>query len=261
MDTEPRDAAPDAKAPNKPQPPRPIALRRIMPALLAGVALAAAVIVALRPRGRTRVVAVIEGAEAEAFGVNRGEIHDTLREPRAAAKVGRRYRVRIEDESDDRASGVARIGGLVTFVPGARRGQIAVIEVTAVRARAANAALVRVEAAPTETAAAHAPAATTAPAAPREPEVRAETRKPAEAPETEIAEGAASSADDVRKGRLFRVRITERSRQNPDTEAVARIGGLVTIVRGGRVGERAVIRIVERRERVAFAEVARREEE
>jgi len=253
---------PTANSDQTPEPPaaaaaaatesvRPIPARWLAAALLAGLALLAATMIALRPRDRARVVAVIEGPDAEAYGVNRGEVADTLRDPRAVAREGRRYRVRIEDESDDGRSGVARIGGLVTFVPDARPGQIAVIEVAAVRPRVANAFLVRVESEPDR-------ATVPAPSEPPSGAIPPPDRAPPAA-EGEIVEGAAARAEDVQPGRRFRVAITEASRQNPESEAVARIGGLVTIVRGGKVGERCAIRIVERRARVAFAEVVERE--
>ena len=99
---------------------RPVGIRGLLLALCAGLAVLAATMIALRPRPRVRVTRAIEGAEAERFGVNRGEITDTLQEARATARVGHRYRVRIVDDSDDGGSGIARIGGLVTFVPDAR---------------------------------------------------------------------------------------------------------------------------------------------
>ena len=165
--------------------------------------------------------------------------------------------MRIEDESDDRRAGVARIGGLVTFVPDARRGQIAVIEISAVRPRVANALLVRVE---SESERALVPVPEEMPVVVTAPSASAATPSPG-TPEgyPEIADGAAARAEDAQPGRRFRVTIAEPSRQNPEREAVARIGGLVTIVRGAKVGERCVIRIVERRARVAFAEVVERE--
>lgn len=241
-----------APAHNPPPVTSAVSTRWVAAALAAGLVTLAITIFVLRPRERSRVVAVFEGEAAEALDINLGGITDTLREPRAIARVGRRYRVRIEDESGDGQSGVARIGGLVTFVPEARRGQIAVIEVTGLRARTASASLVRVE---SEDASAPAPPTPPTPRAVEPPSAPPAVVEPTPAPDAEIAEGAHSRADDVQPGRLFRVEITEPSRQQPDREAVTRIGGLVTIVRGARVGERCVIRIVERRARVAFAEV------
>lgn len=245
-----------ALAPTPSESPSVVSLRWVVAALVAGLVTLAVTIVALRPRERVRVVSVFEGDAAEAFDINLGGITDTLREPGAVARVGRRYRVRIEDESGDGQSGVARIGGLVTFVPEARRGQIAVIEVTDLRARTASASLVRVE---SEGPTGPALAPPTPPPVETPPAPPAVVKPAPTAPADEIAEGARSRADDVQPGRLFRVEITEPSRQQPDREAVTRIGGLVTIVRGARVGEHRVIRIVERRARVAFAEVVESE--
>ena len=59
------------------------------------------------------------------------------------AEVGRRYRVLIDDESDAGASGVAKIGGLVTFVSGARRGEIAIVEITRVKRSVAEAVRIK----------------------------------------------------------------------------------------------------------------------
>ncbi len=71
--------------------------------------------------------------EIAALNPNFGTTLDAMAHPTAPARVGGRYRVHIEEPARKQADGVARIGGLVTFVAGARPGEIRTVEVTAMR--------------------------------------------------------------------------------------------------------------------------------
>jgi predicted RNA-binding protein with TRAM domain len=62
-------------------------------------------------------------------------------------------------------------------------------------------------------------------------------------------------ADAVQPGATFDVTVTEKDRKNPDTDGVARIGGLVVFVPGTQPGDEVSIRITGRRPRFAFSEV------
>ena len=107
-----------------------------------GMALVAVVFTAMRKQDTARITQQYgEGAAL----VNTGAIIDAT-DPamRVTPQVGYRYRVFVEDESDDRASGIARIGGRTTFIDGARRGQTCVVDVTRVQDRVVNASLVHV---------------------------------------------------------------------------------------------------------------------
>jgi predicted RNA-binding protein with TRAM domain len=190
-------------------------------------ALAAVVFLAIAPGdGRVETIdRIVTGSDAEAVGVYRMDVIDaTARDPMQAHE-GRRYHVIVDDESKEGAAGIARIGGLVTFVPGARKGEELVIEVVRVKRSTAEAVIVeRIAAAGQSVAFAPAPA-------------------------------ESASADDAVPGRVFDVTIGDRDRKNPERDGVARIGGLVVFVRDARQGERVRIRIVERRERHAVGEV------
>ncbi len=131
----------------------------------------------------------------------------------------------MEDDSDDLTSGIAKIGGLATFIPDARRGQTAIVDVTRVRERVVDAVLVQ---------------------------VLAQVDLPPKAPRAAFVP---PPGDPAVAGAELDVVISEASSKNPETEGVARIGGLVVFVNGvPTLGERVNVRIVERRERLAFAE-------
>lgn len=87
---------------------------------------------------------VLEGEEALAAGVYRHEVIDAITRRRVTALEGRRYRVRIEEDAGGSA-GIARIGGLVTFVSGARKGEVCIAEVTRVKKTVAEAVRIRTE--------------------------------------------------------------------------------------------------------------------
>lgn len=218
----------DAKAED---PVRHVVKRIILLTLLAA-SLAAVFLFLVLQRGALseHIVERVQAPSAECAGVYAAHIADAIEDRDVEAREGRLYRVKIDDVSRDSAAGVARIGGLVTFVPGARPGQIAVIELLAVKRNTAEAHLIQVE---------------------REAPDVAVSGTDAQAKEGSVREGADSNADDVQPGRLFRVEVTEKDRKNPDVDGVARIGGLVVFVPDSRPGDRAVIRITERAARFA----------
>ncbi len=198
---------------------------------LTGILLVIIAIYLIRPREPGIVVTVRESSPASASSdaVNTGNVIDAT-DPSApiVPRLGYRYRVFVEDESEDRSSGIARIAGRATFIPDARRGQTAIVDVTRVRERVVDAVLVRVVS-----------AISLPPKPPREP------YKPSPSdPSAFVVPGAE-----------FDVVIVESSSKNPDTEGVAKVAGLVVFVKGATtIGDRVNVRVVERRERVAFAE-------
>ncbi|GEM_PF-636786 len=207
------------------------ALRTIVLILLPVLGIILAVAIALlvrRPTDRADVAVIVTGEEAAA-AINTGDVIDaTGRAPGLVPRLGYRYKVFIDDESEDRTSGIAKIGGLVTFIPGTRPGQTAIIDITRVRERVADGLLVA---------------------------VLSEVDLPPKAPRTPYAPRPGDVTAHVVAGAEMDVVITEASSRNPDTEGVARISGLVVFVYGATtIGERVNIRITERRERVAFAE-------
>ncbi len=180
-------------------------------------------------KSKGMVALVVSGDDAAAAAINTGDIIDaTIPGVEVAPLLGRRYKVFVEDESDDRSSGIAKIGGRATFIPGARRGQTAIVDTTRVRDRVVDAILVK---------------------------VLGQIVLPPKAPREPFVPRADDPAAIVVAGAEMDVLITEASSRNPETEGVAKVAGLVVFVNGATtIGERVNVRITERRERLAFAE-------
>lgn len=70
------------------------------------------------------------------------DVIDTTITSDAEAIEGQRYKVLVIDDAREGASGVARIGGRVTFVKNARRGDLAIIEVTRIKLKTAEAVVI-----------------------------------------------------------------------------------------------------------------------
>ncbi len=167
----------DAPSPSpsaKPTSPAAFSARTLI--ILGGVALVVTgVVVALILKGERKdeeVISIVE-QPAPTQRVNVFEVVDARGNTAIKAEVGTRYRVVVEDESRDSAAGIARLGGLVTFVPGASKGDDVVIEVTRLKNRTAEATVIErhghVEVAATPSprnAPAQSPSATTTPAGP-----------------------------------------------------------------------------------------------
>ena len=192
-----------------------------------GIVLVVVAIFATRAKEKSTVAVVVTEGQA-GLDVNVGTIIDaTDGNASLLPQMGYRYKVFVDDESDDRSSGIAKIGRLVTFVPGARRGQTAIVDVTRVRERVADAILVT---------------------------VLSEVALPPKAPRPTFVPLPGDSAGHVIPGAEMDVVISEASEKNPTTEGVAKVAGLVVFVNGATtIGERVNVRIVERRERVAMA--------
>ncbi|MBP7828747.1 MAG: TRAM domain-containing protein [Kiritimatiellae bacterium] len=289
------------------------------------VAVLAVLWLALKPDNEeTEVIEVVVSEDPSTAGVYRHEIVDAVDRFDVKAEVGRRYRVLIDDESDEGASGVAKIGGLVTFVSGGRRGEIAIVEVTRVKRSVAEAVLIKkLETVPLSDlrpVASRGRSSEGRPADGRPDPVEvgrlysgaaqelgkegdgiirvqgkvifvqgaavgqtvqfevtenlgrfargrvvegaagsatpaAEAAAPAPVVDEKPVDGDSARAEDVVAGRVFDVTITEADRRSPDRDGVAKIGGLVVFVSGGRPDQRVRVRIVQRMARFARAEV------
>ena len=193
-----------------------------------GIVLVVVAIFATRAKEKSTVAVVVTEGQA-GLDVNVGTIIDaTDGNASLLPQMGYRYKVFVDDESDDRSSGIAKIGRLVTFVPGARRGQTAIVDVTRVRERVADAILIK---------------------------VLSEVALPPKAPRPTFVPLPGDSAGHVIPGAEMDVVISEASEKNPTTEGVAKVAGLVVFVNGATtVGERVNVRITDRLERIAFAE-------
>ena len=193
-----------------------------------GIVLVVAAIFATRSKEKSSVSVVVAEDQAGAAAINTGVVIDATGRDLIVPQMGYRYKVFIDDESDDRSSGIAKIGGMVTFIPGGRRGMTAIVDVTRVRERVTDAVLVK---------------------------VLSEVALPPKAPRPAFVPQAGDAAGHVVPGAEMDVIITEASEKNPSTEGVAKVAGLVVFVNGvPTIGERVNVRIVERRERMAFAE-------
>lgn len=199
--------------------------------LLVLLGIASAVLIALHVKQTDKAAVTVVYTEGQpgAADINMGDIIDatdpaTPLEP----KLGYRYKLFVEDESDDRTSGVAKIGGRITFISGARRGQTVLADVTRVRERVVDANLVR---------------------------VLSEIDLPPRPLQADFTPADGDSAGHVITGAEMDVIISEPSTKNPGLEGIAKVEGLVVVVSGvTTIGERVNIRITDRRERIAFAE-------
>ena len=197
---------------------------------LLGIALVgAAIYLKSSGKGKASVTVVYTEEQAGAPAINTGDIVDaTVPGAVVAPRLGYRYKVFVDDESDDRSSGIAKIGGLVTFIPSARRGQTAIVDITRVRDRVADAVLVK---------------------------VLSQVDLPPKAARQPFTPAPGDSAGHVIVGAEMDVIISEASSKNPDTEGIAKVNGLIVCVNGiPTIGQRVNVRITERRERIAFAE-------
>jgi predicted RNA-binding protein with TRAM domain len=197
---------------------------------LLGIALIVLAIVLLRPARQVVVTEVLPPETGAA--INLGQIIDaTVPGNTAVPRLGFRYRLFVEDESDDRSSGIARMGGRTVFIQDARRGQTVLADVTRVRDRVVDATLAA---------------------------VLGTVELPPKPPRAAWAPAPGDPTADIVAGAVLDVVLTEPSSKNPENEAIARVAGLVVVVQGApsaSLGERVNVRITDRRERIAFAEL------
>jgi predicted RNA-binding protein with TRAM domain len=176
-------------------------------------------------------------AEAE---VHVATVVDATGDAELTAAEGQRYKVLIVDNAREGASGIARIGGLVTFVPETRQGDLVVIEVTRLRRSTADAIVIERLAADQPI-----PGRPTMPRRDAEPvRARAEAQ-----PETTDAEPFGM------EGQVFRGTITDMGREG---DGLLRIDGKVVFVEGSQVGEHVEFRIIKDIGRLAFGEILSR---
>ena len=154
--------------------------------------------------------------------INVGQIIDATKDKNIKPKEGYRYRVIITDLSRDGSSGVARVGGMVTFVPKAQKGDIAVIQITSVRRTVANAELIRTEG-------------------------KAELKKASStenASENEIIDLAKNPKARSIKGKVYRGTVVDVGKKG---DGIIKIDGKVTFIPGAKKGEKCVFKIINTR--------------
>lgn len=197
---------------------------------LAVVALIATIGLWRAQRGKPREVLVeMVGAEApeETPAIYTAEVIDAITRRDVKAEVGRRYKVVIEDDSKEGNAGIARIGGLVTFVRDAQVGDIVIIEVLRLKKSSAEARIIRrVESArPLEQTSAHAKA-------------------PARLKEQ-------ASESPVRVGGIYTGVVEDIGRKG---DGIVRVGGKVVFINDVQKGQQIVFRVVENNDRFAMGE-------
>lgn len=197
---------------------------------LLGIALIVLAVLVLRPARQVVVTEVLPPESGAA--INLGQVIDaTVPGAPVVPRLGFRYRLFVEDESDDRSSGIARMGGRTVFIQDARRGQTVLADVTRVRERVVDATLAA---------------------------VLGTVELPPKPPRAAWTPAAGDPTADIVKDAVLDVILTEPSSKNPENEAIARVAGLVVVVQGApssSIGERVNVRITDRRERIAFAEL------
>jgi predicted RNA-binding protein with TRAM domain len=221
-------------SPKKPSPGGLSKIALLALLVLCVAAVAAVVYLAFRPKdGSPEVIlSVTEAASPADAGLPALNVVDTLETPDAEAVVGGRYKVRIADNAREGSSGIARIGGLVTFVPDTRRGDVAIIEITRLQRTTAQATLIeRLSSEPA------APAASAG--APRDPRPPRESRPP------RAEEGGMA-------GQVFRGTVDSLGREG---DGVVRVNGKPVFVKGAELGQHVEFRVNSERDRFAFGEV------
>jgi predicted RNA-binding protein with TRAM domain len=126
-----------------PQSPAPFLTLPKLLALLALAVVATGAVVYFAVRGgdasNEQVVTVLDTRAAAEAPVNTGEVLDATVANQFVPELGRRYRVRIDGESRDGASMIARIGRTVTFIKDVKTGDIVEVEVTRLQRTTAEA--------------------------------------------------------------------------------------------------------------------------
>lgn len=212
---------------------RPESSRTVLIALLAVclIAIAAVLFLVLRPEPAPpeTVVEVVEAAAPAEVQLHVAQVVDTLANPGAVAEEGARYKVLIVDEAREGASGIAKIGGLVTFVPETRRGDLVVIEVSRLKRSTADARLI-------ERLASGQPVPERAP---RDQADRTPRHNDAAAPSVLV-------------GQEFRGTVEDMGREG---DGIVKVDGKVVFVKGAAMGEHVVFRVTEDAGRFARGEV------
>lgn len=198
------------------------------------VAVAAVVYLVFRPKEGTPevILTVTEAPSPEEAGLPALNVVDAIENPDAEAVVGGRYKVRIADNAREGSSGIARIGGLVTFVPDSRKGDVAIIEITRLRRTTADATVIeRLASEPSS-------------GAPAE-ETPGERRPPREPRPARAADGGMA-------GQVFRGTVDSLGREG---DGVVRVNGKPVFVKGAELGQHVEFRVNSERDRFAFGEV------
>ena len=212
------------------EPARPETSRTVLIVLLMVclVAIGAVLALVLRPAAPLpeAVVEVVEAASPAEAGLHVAHVIDTLTNSMAIAEEGGRYKVLIVDEAREGASGIAKIAGLVTFVPDTRRGDLVIIEVSRLKRSTADAILIERLA--------------SGQAVPERTERADQSSRRDDAPASAMV------------GQEFRGTVVDTGREG---DGIVKVDGKVVFVKGAALGEHVVFRVTEDAGRFARGEV------
>ena len=221
--------------------PRPsssaLTIPRLVALLVLTVAATGAVVYFAVRSGDSSKESVVGVVDVREVKVNTGEVLDATVPNQYQPELGGRYRVRIEGESRDGASMIARIGRTVTFIKGVKPGDIVEVEVTRVQRTTAEAIVLnRVESAPAPDSVA---APMQQPNAAADTEPRRSARTAPLTPPVEIYTGTVVSVGRYGDGMIKR-------------------GAQAVYVPGVEKGERVVYEITEKRDKYWNARLVRK---
>ncbi len=176
-----------------------------------------------------KIISVMEAPPQSAPVVNVMDVVDTLTNASVVAAEGGRYKVLVVDEAREGSSGIARIGGLVTFVPDTQRGDLVVIEVTRLKKSTADAIVI-------EKLASGQPVP--------------ESRRTSSSPQVAHPDAGRMESDLV--GKSFTGLVTDTGKEG---DGIVKVDGKVVFVSGAVKGQRVEFRITEDIGRFARGEV------
>jgi predicted RNA-binding protein with TRAM domain len=165
--------------------------------------------------------------------LNMDQIIDAVNNAEAVAREGYRYRVLIDDLSDDGSSGIAHIGGLVTFIDGVSKGDIAVVRITRLGRSVANAECEKiVETSTLQQEKIHTKAAKKQPIVAKV----ADTEPPKPIHINDI------QADDMKVGAVYEGTVTEMGSKG---DGIIKVDGKVVFVKGSQLNETCQFKITD----------------
>jgi len=193
------------------------------------VAVAAVVFLVVRPDQQEpeTVITVIEKPAAEEAGVNVMQVIDATTGAAITPEEGRRYKVLVSDIAREGSSGIARIGGLVTFVPDTQRGEVVVVEITRIKTSTADAVVI---------------------------ERVSKVELPAETPRPRMSDRPSRPPREPEgmEGQVLRGTVTDTGREG---DGVVKVDGKVVFVKGATMGQHVEFKVTEDAGRFARAEV------
>lgn len=198
-------------------------------ALSLGVAaLTALFIFAFHP-GKASYAVLAGSSDEDSFHekIYKGQVIDAVSRRDVRVAEGWLYRTRITDYSRDTSAGVTRLGGMITFVPGAAPGEDVIVKVTAVKRSTANACVVK----------------------------RLST-EPQPEPFAPTPRAVPHRQDPVQVGGVYTGTVTDIGSKG---DGIVKVDGKVVFVDTAEQGAKVRFRVVENRDRFALGRVIREE--